>query len=65
MAVDLKHIHIILQTYTSCVTQDIYPFYDGTGDLITDKSEISQLLLEQFSSVFFHSVSLARGTRDS
>ena len=28
------------------------PFYDGAGDLITDKSEFSQLLLEQFSSVF-------------
>ena len=30
----------------------IGPFYDGAGDLITDKSDISQLLLEQFSSVF-------------
>ena len=36
----------------SITKQDIGPFYDGAGDLITDKSEISQLLLEQFSSVF-------------
>ena len=37
----------------SITKQDIGPFYDGAGDLITDKSEISQLILEQFSSVFF------------
>ena len=36
----------------SITKQDIGPFYDGAGDLITDKSEISQLLLEKFSSVF-------------
>ena len=32
--------------------QDIGPFYNGHGDQITNKREISQLLLEQFSSVF-------------
>ena len=36
----------------SITKQDIGPFYHGAGDLITDKSEISQQLLEQFSSVF-------------
>ena len=36
----------------SITKQDIGPFYDGAGDLITDKSEISQLLLEQISCVF-------------
>ena len=36
----------------SITKQHIGSFYDGAGHLITDKSEISQLLLEQFSSVF-------------
>ena len=35
----------------SITKQDIGPFYKGAGDLITDQSEISQLLLEQFSIV--------------
>ena len=55
----LKLIHIfsfVLQKKFSITKQDIGPFYDGAGDLITDKSEISQLLLEQFSSVFFHTI---------
>ena len=36
----------------SITNQDIGPFYNGHGDQITNKREISQLLLEQFSSVF-------------
>ena len=50
----LKLIQIFsfaLQKKFSIIKQDIGPSYDGAGDLITDKSEISQLLLEQFSSV--------------
>ena len=31
----------------SITKQDIGPCYDGAGDLITDKSKISQLLLQQ------------------
>ena len=38
----------------SITKQDIGPFYDGAGDLITDKSEISQLLLEQLVAFFPH-----------
>ena len=45
---------IMYRTLALFTKQDIGPFYDGAGDLITDKSEISQLLLEQFSSVFPH-----------
>ena len=36
----------------SITNQDIGPFYNGHGDQITNKREISQLLLEQLSSVF-------------
>ena len=36
----------------SITNQDIGPFYNEHGDQITNKREISQLLLEQFSSVF-------------
>ena len=36
----------------SITNEDIGPFYNGHGDQITNKREISQLLLEQFSSVF-------------
>ena len=36
----------------SITNQDFGPFYNGHGDQITNKREISQLLLEQFSSVF-------------
>ena len=38
----------------SITNQDIGPFYNGHGDQITNKREISQLLLEQFSSVRHH-----------
>ena len=35
----------------SITNQDIGPFYNGHDDQITNKRKISQLLLEQFSSV--------------
>ena len=37
----------------SITNQDIGPFYNGVGGQITNKREISHLLLEQFSSVFW------------
>ena len=42
----IQFFSFALQKKFSITKQDIGPFYDGAGDLITDKSEISQLLLE-------------------
>ena len=44
--------HLSQDKKFSITNQDIGPFYNGHGDQITNKREISQLLLEQFSSVF-------------
>ena len=50
----LKLIQVFLSLCKkfSITNQDNGPLFNGAGDLIIDKSEISQLLLEQFSGVF-------------